>query len=518
MGIRALVPPAYPFLLSAWPALALATRNPRAVSGPGDLVLPIAVAAGVTAIGWILGRVLSPDRHLRGVLAALAVGWWWSYQLLVTGLRQVPGLGSALAGWMTVLLLVVLAWALSRRLPSWPARVTTMGNIGASLLVLISVVQFSMIRPREGLPADLADTLDLPAFPKRATPLPDVFILVLDAYSGTESLLEFHGYDNRPFEEEMRRRGFIVPERFRANYTGTANALTALLNWDDVQTFAPELDATSWDRGQLLPFAEESRTWRFFDRAGYQIVYASGGMTGVNRYAVAQFEAEVSSFREAWTAMTPLRDLAVWRRNQVREPASRDDPGRQALHHEQRLAFVARESGRPGPLLVFAHFLVPHDPYVFHADCRHRLPPLAPWYDRDLPSTLLEPAYIEQLQCTNRQVLALIDEILVSRDPAPVVLLVSDHGFGGFHTGVMPLAEATARQLRERLDILGAIRVPAEHRAEFSGVETPVGAIRMMMRTVFGAELDDLEEVSYWSSQRRPFAFERIPPPSGAGS
>src|SRR5690606_20614243 len=55
ISMRARLPPPYPFLLAAWPALALAARNPRAVSGPGDLALPIAVGASVAAIGWILG-------------------------------------------------------------------------------------------------------------------------------------------------------------------------------------------------------------------------------------------------------------------------------------------------------------------------------------------------------------------------------------------------------------------------------------------------------------------------------
>ena len=76
--------------------------------------------------------------------------------------------------------------------------------------------------------------------------------------------------------------------------------------------------------------------------------------------------------------------------------------------------------------------------------------------------------------------------------------------------GVLPLEQASERDVVERLDNFGAFLVPAPHQDAFRSARTPIGAMRTLMRSVFEVPLPELGEESYWSSIRRPFTFQVI--------
>ena len=50
---------------------------------------------------------------------------------------------------------------------------------------------------------------------------PNIYILLLDGYPRADTLAERYDFDNRPFLEELRDRGFDVAERSRTNYMFT---------------------------------------------------------------------------------------------------------------------------------------------------------------------------------------------------------------------------------------------------------------------------------------------------------
>ena len=117
-------------------------------------------------------------------------------------------------------------------------------------------------------------------------PLPDIYYVVLDAYSGERSLRTEYGFDNRPFEDSLRALGFFVPRAARSNYATTFLALAAALNWeylDALERFPPD----ARDRTTAYRMIEDSRTARLLHNLGYRTVFfpTPYGATARNRVA-----------------------------------------------------------------------------------------------------------------------------------------------------------------------------------------------------------------------------------------
>ncbi len=61
--------------------------------------------------------------------------------------------------------------------------------------------------------------------------MPDIYYIVLDAYARNDILNEVIGYDNSEFLNELKDRGFYLPECAFSNYDGTVLTLTSVLNY-----------------------------------------------------------------------------------------------------------------------------------------------------------------------------------------------------------------------------------------------------------------------------------------------
>src|ERR1044072_7779402 len=172
----------YPFLLAAWPPLALAAKNAGAVLRWQQVAVPIAMGgavaglAGAVAAAW---RVASPRRPLIAAGAALG---WLSYGALVSLLRysrviRVLGVPH-LSGVIVVAGLLGGGYLLIQRLPAGSGGATTFLNLLAGFLVVnaggrlaLAWWQVSPSHPRA------ASTVLRPG-----SVAPDVNLIILDAY------------------------------------------------------------------------------------------------------------------------------------------------------------------------------------------------------------------------------------------------------------------------------------------------------------------------------------------------
>ena len=143
---------------------------------------------------------------------------------------------------------------------------------------------------------------------------------------------------------------------------------------------------------------------------------------------------------------------------------------------------LAELKKEPGPKFVFAHLLVPHEPYMFTPTCAAKplrwRPAVAEEDDRRM-----RREYVEQVQCVNSQVLSLVRELLADSAYSPIIMLQADHGNARFPFGrPPPIEKITTAQLQERTNVFAAYRMARASR-EFSDSIGPVNAVRLMLRT-----------------------------------
>jgi hypothetical protein len=499
--------------------LALAAENRDALSGLDELVRPSAIMLLVAGLAWLLAAAVTRDSHRRALITLVVVAYFAGFQALTRAIRGSPWLevGGAwrFAGVLSVILLLAVVTLVVR----WQrplGRTTGFLNVTAGILVLFPAVPLV----RLGVAAARPPMMNFEPIPEprtmgRRDSTPDIYVIVLDKYTGSRSLRANYSFDNAPFERHLRSRGFVVPSRARASYVHTFLALASLLNWRHLDDLPVRLGRDRSDWAAAYPLIEDNRTRRFLASRGYRFIFfpTAFAATSDNRFADLKYPApdEIpSEFALAWMTTTPLPTLrrAVYT---VERPGANPfpytpEPPAVLDRKFERLARLPKERG---PLFVFAHLLLPHEPYIYDRMCHHR-EPYWPAEDAGAEEPRLKAAYVEQIECLNRKLTLLIDRLIAGSRQPPIIILQADHGHGRNGRNQPHIAEVPADRAAERADIFAAYYVPPVVGAALHDSITPVNVFRVLFDHLFDLPLPPLDDVTYWSAHDRPYDFTRL--------
>jgi hypothetical protein len=504
----------YPFLAACYPIAALAQSNGGELVRPGDLLKPFVIALCAAATAWLLSRLVTPDVDRRAFLAFVAVVIFSLFGYGVDWVRRlVPSYGAASA---IVLLPLAVAAVLA-----WRGRVelgllSRYLNLVLAILLIWTGATF-LWRSRS---TEKAIALQDPGMPVAHVPadvdsLPNLFLIILDKYTGHGSLKANYGLDNSPFEQALERDGFVVPRAARANYVHTFLALAAMLNWQYLDDVARQLGPENPSWAAAYPLIEDNRTWRALRGLGYQFVFMPSALpaTDHNRHADLMLPDPsklTHEFEAVWlrgTILLPILERTCALFGCSAGPLPYVPESAESLDWKFHVIPGLAKSDKA--VFVLAHLTVPHEPYLYDAECRHR-DPYWPRIDTGSEASAVKAAYIAQLQCVNRKVEQLVKEILSASHRPAIIMLQADHGHALLGRDVPPLTDASAAQVEERLDIFAAYRLPGAPPGLVYDSISPVNAMRGVMRHYFGLDLPPLADASYWSSARRPYKFTRV--------
>lgn len=502
----------YPFVFSAVPALAFFSTN-RGHQLLSSLLYPLLVSLAVAAVATALARAAARDPHAGAFKAFVLVGWFFAAgqigellppEVWVFGYSVATSLPSQAALAATALLLLRVD------LGAQGEKVTQALALFSAVLAGMNLVSIALdSRPGTGRrPAAAARPVrTLPSRLPPAASLPDVVVVVLDGYGRGDVLRETYGFDNSPFLDGLRRRGFFVASRALANYPQTGLSLASALNLDYIPALLPDVRPRSTSRTPLTDLIQQNRVLDLLRAAGYRSTSFANGYRIAELRSVDRFVTDGPSldpFLRAFLALTPLRAL---------EPAAHQRP--QGGVHRDAVRFALEHGAEPlaeqRPVLVFAHVICPHPPFVFRADGgvpddakldRYLLhdgdhlkpddPGRTEWYRR---------RYVEQVRFLNEGVLRLVDAVDATKGRPSAVLILGDHGPG---SGLF-WEDAAKTDLTERLGILLACRLPGTgHRGLYDTI-TPVNAFRALLREALAADLPPLPDRSYFATWKAPF-------------
>jgi hypothetical protein len=407
-------------------------------------------------------------------------------------------------------LALVAAVVRSRRTFGTLLRFSTL--LGALLVVFSGARVAWAIRRSEPsqlpLPASAIHAGSLAARP------PDIYLIVPDKYTGSARLAEEYGFDNHGFVEALEQRGFVVPAAARANYTHTFLAFASMLNLRYLDDLPSRFGVANGSWRATYPMIEGNQLAAFLKGRGYRFVFfpTAFGATRQNRFADLQLPSPNdirSEMVTAWYRTTAIPALRRQTCNVI--PCTRAPPYVPETPEmlSWKLEQLGRLSGGATPLFVLAHLTMPHEPYLFRADCRVR-PAYWPERDDGAEAQAVRKAYIEQIACVNRKLLDVVDTILARSPGPPVILIQADHGHGRLGRKLPDLSQSPAPQVAERLSVFAAYHLPGVTRGEIADSVTPVNVLRLVLRHYFGADLPPLQDASYWSSNDRPYDFTRV--------
>jgi len=510
--------PLYPVFAALYFVLHLAAANGSELILVSDLVRPLAGELAACLAFWALAAWAGRGVSRGAPLALVAVVCFSTFGILASALQtQLAPIGGA-AGLLVLLVyfLGVAALALRRfgRVPS--PGTTRYLNIVTGLLVSYSAFRVATDTSlSEGATrvARVQPVLAQPAASGNRRP-PDIYLIVLDKYTGSRMLGPQYGFDNRPFEDSLRARGLIVPAQAQANYIHTSLALAAMLNLDYLDDLPERFGVDNDDWELVYPMIEDNRLAAFLRGHGYRYIFFPSAFapTRQSRVADAQLPSpsQIRPEFEAvwlWTTPIPAAHLLACRIAGCQVFTFSYTPESAELL-DWKFAQLAGLAGRKDPVFVFAHLTLPHEPYVYYRTCAHREPY---WPLDDTGDTLgVKQAYIEQIECLNRKLLVLVDALQKRSTAPPVILLQADHGHGRLGRLAPSLESVAPWQVAERRAIFSAYALPGVPPEAVSDSISPVNIIRLVLRHYFNADLPNRRDVTYWSAWTRPYRFTRF--------
>ena len=484
-------------------------------------MLAVVLAGCAVLYGMVLllgrGRIAPP---VAALVVFLVVLWFYCFSTVSRWAQEeLPGAAGRLGVGTLVAVSLAGAWWLSRR-PALLHRAGTFLTLMGGLLTVwfLSRAALHLIRTRDiversALAAELSRPL--PAPPARLTAggpeHRDVYLVVLDEYANSSVLKERFGFDNRVFEDSLVRLGFTIPRVFRSNYVHTLLSLPSLLNFSHLTRLTHELGPRETDPTLPNYLVEHNRTAAFLKARGYRFVFFPSQWwisTRHNRNADSEFTA--------WQGFNPARDAtrSDLRRWFLRVTALPSDYGYDADHVKRTFEGLGQVPSIADPTFVFAHVLNPHRPIVFTADnC-------AALRGRASRAGLSgrEDGYIRQIECLNSMLLELVSGLLSRSSPAPIILLVADHGSNSLRYSSAKSAETVSpAQARERFGAFGAFYLPDGGGRLFADSVTLVNVIPKALNYYFNAGIPLSPDSLYMSLEQTPYLFAPVDPASLGG-
>ncbi len=500
--------PLHVLFFGMYPVLFLFGRNQRELEF-GVVVLPILLIwlAGFTLVSVL--SLLTRSWLRASLLASAFIVIFFTYPHLydVFGYGKIELLGATLTTSKVTNAIAVLvtifatAWVMRSRV-SLPS-LTRVANTTACILVVLSLVTVVTNRAsgNESGRFSREEVGDVKGTTTEKSP--DIYYFIFDRYANEASLTEY-GFDNTPFLSSLTGEGFEVVHHSPGNYPNTTESLASSLNMKYLDELAGRVGVESSSITPMRQSIKDNAVSEFLRGRGYDFYNVGSWWEGTrtNDFAKKSYVAEQRSLGlNEFSTNLFLKDTLLGKM------AARFFPETYTGHadrFEYQLSAVREVAAKPEATYTFAHFLMPHDPYVFNADCTPRSP-------EKVGESTYQQNYLDQLQCANTKILDLMRDIKAASATPPLIVLQSDEGP---HPILSPRTTSSwldlpDRSYREKLRILNATFAPdGFHLPEGT---TPVNTFRYVFNHYFGTSFEILPNKSFvFEREERPYKFIEV--------
>ncbi|WP_188934740.1 sulfatase-like hydrolase/transferase [Puia dinghuensis] len=261
---------------------------------------------------------------------------------------------------------------------------------------------------------------------------PNVYFLLFDEYASSLSLKEQFNYDNSCLDSFLIKQGFHINKQSRANYNLTPFSIASVLNMSYIEGLKDPGRIMSQDYTNTYHLIRNSKVISLFSREGYE----------VKNYSIFDLAGQPT---KAWQSFLPLKTRLITART-LAERLNRHSTSllvrylgvkyfvvREYMKYytgnEEFLKAVASEADQKTsrPRFVYAHFMMPHFPYLFDSSGNRRSDQQIYEEKFTNPAT----SYLNYLPYTNKRLAALVLHIR-QNDSNAVILLCGDHGYRGW--------------------------------------------------------------------------------------
>ncbi|MBP7355355.1 MAG: hypothetical protein KA928_04280 [Longilinea sp.] len=314
---------------------------------------------------------------------------------------------------------------------------------------------------------------------------PDIYYIILDEFAGFEAVRDYWGYSEiDSFVNFLETEGFFVAENSRSTTYRTIVEMASRLNYvnyDDGEAGRKYFDAIAYN--QLMNDLKSlGYTTIVFDGAGGSFAYP--GKTPI--LADYSFEFDPGKMQLQSFVLDEFGQMVI--QNTMLEPFAshlkEQDPlvslvAQNILFTFEKIPQLDQEIS--GPKFVYAHIMLPHEPFIFDQDGNiNNAINLHNW-DYYLGGYIFATQKLQEL----------VESILAQADPnnPPIIILQSDHGARNLPTGNPDSILLQNYPESYRYCIMNAMYLPGYDTSELPDDFIPTNTFPLIMNFYFGFEI-----------------------------
>jgi hypothetical protein len=308
--------------------------------------------------------------------------------------------------------------------------------------------------------------------------LPDIYYIVLDAYTGKQSLKNYWNFDNSLFENFLIEKGFVIPSGSKTNYNMTPYSIASSLNMSYL-THIPNSPVNSAQEENLIKLVSKSQVVNTFLKNNYNIIdYSFFDIPDNPKYYNDEFFLLKKNILEG-TAYEKAFEKFNKDWNQVKNAGLLS---LKTINLDVLNKLTERNKSDRRPLFIYAHIVMPHEPYLFDEFGNIQDPDSAMNY-------MSKDRYLGQLKYLNKLVENTINKIFENNPgKLPVIIIQGDHGWR-YLKG--------ENQFKESATILNAYFFPDhDYRKIYSSI-SPVNTFRIIFNKYLKYNFELLKDTTY---------------------
>jgi hypothetical protein len=517
--------PFYTWLIAIYPVLFVYSQNVGEVFEREVWLSLAAALIGASLLFSLMWGITRRAAKGGALVAVLALAFFTYGHVL--NLTNAP---EALLMAIYASIVLVAAYVIARSDAAPLTRAAPTLNVMALALVLMTLppIVGYVYRGRIQAVSASDDPGDHPRFPDSAQ-RPDIYYIVLDAYSANQHFLRDYGYDNSAFTDALEDRGFFVAYDSKTSYGVTLPSLASVLN----MRYIDENDYTTarrWgsDGDYFRSLIGNSQVARDLQAQGYTYIFMMSGFVSPSTIADVNvdFYQDGAHYMFANDGSADPQDVAKFYQrpfiplmlettaaHPLAEIAASAPPAETTVGDEKPYLFWKPERALmtwdeaekipdvPEATFSIIHIIKPHEPIAFTREGEIRP---SPYIKYNQPYAVVREAFFEQLEFTNTRTLAMIDAIIAKSDVPPIIIIQGDHG--------SDLGRPESRdQRRTNFEILNAYYIPQNPGCISDPAIIPINSFRALFNCVFGGDYAMLEPYYYAMPDNYDNLFNIVP-------
>jgi hypothetical protein len=491
---------------ATFPVVFLWAENANEAISPATVLRPLALiwvcALALFTLTWAILR----DPLRAGLLTSLFLVVFFTFGRM-RDIADPSGIGGKDTRFLVLTgLFVLICGTFAVRAGRFAPRATTTLNLVATALVVLNIASIVVEQGTSGASVRHNATFELPGVEDGTHPARrDVYYLIFDRYANVNTLRDRYGFDNEPFEDYLRANGFYVAEESLANYPKTVHSLASSLSMSYLDDLARRQGDESGDWDPLLASLQGSNVVTAFQKLGYRYEHVGSWYDPTRADYAADRNTGYGTVSE-FTGV--LLETTIWPTLAIRLGIDATFGRRHYEHALFQFDEVERIARDPDPTFTWAHFLLPHPPYVFDAEGAYITPNI-------VDPTTADRAYLEQLRYTNRRIRELVSVLLSGPESSqPIIVIQSDEG--PHPQGLIKdeprydWTRASDADLGLKLRIVNAYHLPGRGESPYPTI-SPVNTFRLIFSRYFGADLPLLEDRTFvFRDMSHPYLFTDV--------